>query len=141
MAKLIFIDTNVMLDFLVQRQPHFFLVERLFELAYSREIQLIASTLSFMNCHYIMRRHGMSEDHTRRLLKSMRTVCSAVRIDQSTIDTAFSSTFADMEDGVQHLCALEAKADAIVTRDEKDFKQSQLPVMSPGQSIAWILQS
>ena len=141
MAKLIFIDTNVMLDFMVQRQPHFFFVERLFELAYSKETQLIASSLSYINCHYILRRHGMSEDHTRRLLKNMRTLCSAVHIDQSIIDTAFNSTFADMEDGVQHLCALEAKADAIVTRDEKDFKQSLLPIMSPGQAIAWILQS
>jgi len=141
MVMRVFIDTNVMLDFLAKRQPHFFAAERLLSLAFEREIQIIASSLSFITSHYILGKHGFFEAEIRKLLKNMCAVCEVVKIDQGSITYALNSTFADMEDGVQHLCALEAKADVIVTRDEKDFKTSQLAVMNPNEFISWYLSS
>lgn len=137
-VKRIFIDTNVMLDFLAQREPYFSNAETLFALACSKKIRLIASSLSFITSHYVLDRQGMDEAHVRQLLQKACAMCKVVKIDHATIVGAINSPFKDMEDGLQHLCALSAKADMIITRNEKDFTKSQLPVMSPAEFIPFI---
>ena len=131
----LFIDTNVMLDFLVQREPHFATAESLFALACDKKIRLIASSLSFITSHYVLSRHGMDEKSIRLLLQKTCAMCEVEKIDRDTIANAIASPFKDMEDALQHLCALSAKADIIITRNEKDFTASQLPVMHPAEFI------
>jgi len=137
MIKRVFVDTNVMLDFLTRREPHFFSAEKLFELSYDRKIQMVISSLSFITSHFILHKQGISETSIRKLLKNVCAICKVVKIDQDTIINAISSTFVDMEDGVQYLCAVEAQADIIVTRNEKDFKQSQITVMHPSELVSF----
>ena len=135
--KRVFIDTNVMLDFLSQREPHFAAAEKLFALSCHRKIQIAASSLSFITSHYVLSKHGLSEASIRKMLKNMHTMCEVIKVGTATILDAINSTFEDMEDGLQHLCAIDAKAEVLVTRNEKDFKASQITVMHPTEFISF----
>ena len=54
-------------------------------------------------------------------------ICASSNI----IINANSSKFKDFEDGVQYFCAKEIKADLIISNNKKDFKLSDINVLTP----------
>src|ERR1035437_5630608 len=59
-----------------------------------------------------------------------------LKVDDHTIKNAITSGFPDFEDSIQYFCALESKKiDVIITRNIKDYRHSELPVMSPGDFL------
>lgn len=61
--------------------------------------------------------------------------CHVTVVDRSTVETSVASAFADFEDGMQNACAMECKADYIVTRNVDDFTTSSLNVVEPSQFL------
>ena len=59
-----------------------------------------------------------------------------VPIDRKALELARSMPGADFEDNLQIACAVEARLDAIVTRDPAGFLSSPIPVLTPAQLIA-----
>jgi predicted nucleic acid-binding protein len=133
--KRVFVDTNVIMDFLGKREPHYANAMKLFDFAFSKKIKIAISSLSVLNAHYLLGKCA-KEDEIRILLHGLCSFCELVKIDRDTIENALRLNFSDMEDGVQYLCAQEAKASVIVTRNEKDFKNSQIPVVNTEEFIA-----
>ena len=129
MQKL-FIDTNVMIDFLDNRSPFFKDIAKISSLAEDNQFQLVASSLSFVNAFYILRKKH-NNDLVRESLKKYRILCQVTVIDELVIDKSLFSEFSDFEDAVQYYSAMDSKSDIIITRNEKDFKNSEIPVMSP----------
>ena len=66
----------------------------------------------------------------------MRAIFQIVPVDGDAIDLAMKAQSADFEDAVQLACATRAKAVCVITRDERHFADSALPVMAPDIFLA-----
>ena len=133
----LFLDTNVIVDFVMRRPSFYAGASALFSLGYGGQVVLHASALSFANAAYIMR-NAYSIAEIRRITRSAQSVISVVPLSDTHLTAAFdeASPFTDIEDGMQHDSALEAGAQVIITRDIGDFAAASLPVMTPTQFLA-----
>jgi predicted nucleic acid-binding protein len=132
----IFLDTDVVLDHLADRQPFAEYAHRLLALAETGELIACVSVLSFSNLYYILRKlKGHADKLT--LLRQLKSLVQVLPVTDTEIAAAFSSSFKDFEDAIQYF---SAKADghiiAIVTRNRVDYSGSQIPVMSPDEFLA-----
>lgn len=137
MSKLL-IDTNVVLDLLAKRKPHHIESMQLFSLADKKEVDLVISTLSIVNVHYILSERMKIKD-SRSILGKFKVLVNAYELNDKIIDLALNDmNFKDFEDGLQYYTALESECDLIVTRNLKDFKESAIPVLSPKEYLTKI---
>jgi len=135
MSDRLFLDTNVLLDHLLDREPFANDAAELWSMAERREIVGYISAISFNFVYYIVRHHA-NERAARRAIKGLRDVFEITEVDAQIIHQAIDSDFADFEDAIQHACALRANATHLVTRDLADFRRSGLPVVSPDAYLA-----
>ncbi len=132
----IFLDTDVALDHLADRQPFAEFAHRLMALAETGEIIICLSALSFSNLYYILRKlKGHSE--SLAMLDKLKQLVRVSSVTETEIHSALSSRFKDFEDAIQHFAAkTEAGISAIVTRNKADYAGSEIPVMSPEEFLA-----
>ena len=136
--KLIFLDTNVIIDFLADRRPFSLTAAEIFNASLSGNVKLFISSVSFNNIYYILRQ-SLSHNVTIKLLEELSEMTEIVDVTKTIIKKSLKSEFKDFEDAIQYNCALTInKIDFIVTRDSKDFKKSSLPVMNPQEAIGII---
>lgn len=125
----LFLDTNVILDLLANREPHFVSIARLATLADQKKLVLVSSPLSFTTVDFILNKYE-SEDSVRAKLRKFKIICEVGEVNEEIIDKGLNSAFKDFEDAVQYYSALQANCSVIITRNAKDFKQSSIPVMT-----------
>jgi predicted nucleic acid-binding protein len=135
--KKLLVDTNIILDLLAKRNPFYYAAGRLFTLADHGKVELLVSALSFANTHYILSRQLPDKD-SRKVLRNLKSLVNTVSLDDNIIDLALNSDFKDFEDALQYFSAIEYTADAIITRNQKDFKLAQIPVMSGQEYLSQI---
>ncbi len=136
--KFIFLDTNVIIDFLADRQPFSLMAAEIFNASLSGNVKIFISSISYNNIYYILRQ-SLSHNETIKLLEELSEMTEIVDVTKSIIKKSSKSEFKDFEDAIQYNCALTiSKIDFIVTRDSKDFKKSTLPVMNPQEAIGII---
>ena len=125
--KKLFLDTDVLIDFLSDRQPFSEQAVQLFAFAIKHKYSLLISALSFDNIYYVLRRNGFSHVASIKALKKMHEVTHCVPIHAHTISAALESDFKDFEDGVQYHAALEnGQIEFFITRNIKDYKYSEM---------------
>jgi predicted nucleic acid-binding protein len=135
-VKTLFLDTNIVIDFLADRKPFSVPATKLFKLAFQREVMLYISAISYNNIYYLFQK-SYTHLETIVLLKSLLATTQTVELGQSVINQALNAKFADFEDAIQYHCALGIPGlQGIVTRNAKDFRKSELPVLSPHEALA-----
>lgn len=132
----VFIDTNVMLDLLLEREEWVDDAARLFSKADRKEIELLCCPLSFSTAIYLMQRLKFSRKEIVRKLTIVKSLCTLTTVDGSVLDRVLQSDFVDLEDAIQHYSALESSAEVIVTRNKKDYAQAKVSVMTPAEFLA-----
>ena len=130
MAK-IFVDTDVCIDLLSGRKPFNAVAEKLFSLADTGKIKICVSSLSFANIDYVLRSQYSSGNQSRQIIATFKTLVSVLAVDNKTIDLAIASDFNDFEDAIQYYTAIENGITILVTRNIKDFKKSNIKIMTP----------
>ena len=125
----IFVDTNIVLDLLSKRIKYLPETQILFTLAAQNKIQLYVSTLTFANVHYIMA-HQMKIQDARKKLRQLKSLVHPVAFDERILELTLEGSFKDYEDSIQYYSALSCAADILLTRNKKDFKSSDLPVLN-----------
>lgn len=129
----IFIDTNVLLDFLLNRDGADE-AEAIFRLSEQDAFLLLLSSLSMSNIAYITRKIYKGE----QLYEELEMVRSFVRltvIDEVCVDEAISLRAIDFEDSLQYISAKKANADVIVTNNIKHFHFDDIKVMTPAEFL------
>ena len=126
----ILVDTNILLDFLLQREPFFHDAERLFQAIDSGQIVGYATATTLTDIFYIARRHTRSIEQAREAVSETLTAMEICPVNREVLEVAFSSGFADFEDAIQVACAVAQGLDAILTRDNQGFLNSSVPVLS-----------
>ena len=132
----IFLDTDVVLDHLADRQPFAEYAHRIFALAETGGLTACVSSLSFSNLYYILRKLKGHAD-ALALLGKLKLLVRVSAVSKLEIQSALSSSFKDFEDAIQHFAAkAEGGISAIVTRNRDDYSASEIPVLSPDEFIA-----
>jgi predicted nucleic acid-binding protein len=131
MIPKIFLDTNVILDDLLVRTPFDIEANRFFEEAESGNIELYASSLTFCNVAYVIRKIKSATD-IPIILGDLMEAMTVVSIDAIVIEKAIKSGYKDFEDAVQYQAALNYFGlTHFVTRNKKDFTETLLPILTP----------
>lgn len=131
----LFIDTDVIIDFLIDRKPFSREAAIIFTLIERKKLKGYASSLTFSNLYYILRKF---ESHTRVISKldNLSRLLSLLKVDGQIIRNAINSGFPDFEDSIQYFCASGfKKIEVIITGNTGDYKNSELPVMTPGDFL------
>jgi predicted nucleic acid-binding protein len=132
----VFLDSDVALDHLADRQPFSEYAHRLFALAETGEITVCFSALAFSNLYYVLRKlKGHQEPLT--LLGQLHRLVEVTTVGEAEISAALASTFNDFEDAIQHFAAKgDGGVTTIFTRNKRDFAVSEIPVQSPYEYLA-----
>ncbi len=137
--KRLFLDTNVVIDFLADRKPFSDAAAILFETAANKKTQVFISAVSYNNIYYILSQH-LTHAQTLKLLATLKEMSTTVAVTDDTIASAIASDFKDFEDAIQYHCALSvSKLDAIITRNTKDFRKSTIAILTPQEAVNVLL--
>lgn len=125
----IFLDTNIVLDFLGERAKFYDSVAKVLTLADKKMIKVFTSPTSIGNTFYVLAKYENAKVALEKIRK-FKLLCSISVMDEEVVEKAINSDFKDFEDAMQYYSAISANCDLIITRNEKDFKNSMIPVMN-----------
>lgn len=129
------IDTNILIDVLCEREEFYLESKKVFDLCCSRKTKGIIAAHSITNIFYILRK-GYTDEQRRNLLLSLFKYFNISSVDEQKLRSALiRSDFKDFEDCLQNECAVEEKADCIITRNKKDFENADVKVYTPKEFI------
>ena len=131
----ILIDTNVILDVLLKREPFCKAAIEVLELAKLNNVQEYVSASAITDIYYLACRQLKNKELARGLLKKLLTVVSVAGVSEQEINEALELEWNDFEDSVQYSVAFLQGMDAIITRNLNDYKQSEIPVWQPEQAL------
>jgi predicted nucleic acid-binding protein len=127
----LFIDTDIIIDFLTDRKPYSREAAIIFTLIDQKKLKGYASSLTFSNLFYVLRKLEPPKKVIAKL-DSLSKLLTVLKVDDQNIRDAIETGFPDFEDSIQYFCALDCKKiEVIITRNTKDYKKSNLPVMIP----------
>lgn len=127
----IMIDTNVVLDILLKREPFFEASYGALKQAMVNDSECLVSAAAVTDIFYLLHKElhdtGKAKEGLERLLRLI-LVADVLALD---IRTAISDSMSDFEDAVVHAVAARNKADYILTRNPRDFEGSTVPAITP----------
>ncbi len=132
-------DTNVLIDFLLDRAPFAEAAADLLSRADRGQIQGLACADSFTTIFYLMQK-AINREAARRHISSLLSVLDVTPVNRATLEQAAESGLRDFEDAVVVESARQASVDCVVTRNEKDFAGSRVTVYSPRALLALLAE-
>ena len=130
----VFVDTDIVLDLLSARQPHHKYAAILFSHADQGKIKIFISSLAFANLNYILSKQ-LSANQSRKLLVKLKTLVTVLPVNDKIIALALESDFNDFEDAIQYHVARENNINTLLTRNLRDFKKSQIVILTAQQFL------
>lgn len=128
-------DTNVVLDVLLQRKPFAKEATTLFSYTETNYIDGWLGATTITTIHYLLRK-SLSKNKAHIHIESLLKLFHISAVNRPVLENALKSNFSDYEDAVLYQSAYHAKLDAIVTRNPKDFKQSEIVVYTPKELVS-----
>ena len=125
------IDTNIVLDVLLKREPFCELSAKVLGLCSRKDIHEYVSASSITDIYYIARRQMKSKDSARKLLQKLLRIISVAGVTEEDILMALRLDWTDFEDSVQYAVAVMSGFDGVVTRNPEDFKNAEITVWQP----------
>lgn len=128
------LDSDVILDYVLNRQPFHGGAEKVFEALASIQFVGYVSAIALLNVHYFAEKE-VNRAFALAEVEQLLQVLEVAPINESSFHTAFTLGFDDYEDAVQCASAIAEGLDAIVTRDLDDYQNSPIPVYSPADFL------
>ncbi len=132
----IFVDTDVILDLLMEREPFQKAAVRIFKQIELKKIEGYTSPLVIANLHYLLSKI-YDKKKSIELLSELLKIITITKIDAETIKKVFKEKrVKDLEDLIQYYSAIEKNIDFIVTRNVKDFpKTDDIIIINPDELV------
>ena len=128
------IDGNIILDVLQRREPHYADSSKIWKLCETDRAEGFVSALTLANLVYIMRKE-LDAEKTENVLKQLTLIFRIADLTQADVMKAAEMRWGDFEDAVQANTAKRIGADAIVTRNIRDFRQSAVTAFTPTECL------
>jgi len=132
--KQVLLDTNIILDVALQREPFFETAIQLFGKIDEGEIKGFLTASSITDIYFISKK-TCGREKTIAFIRELIDVFEVLSVTKQTIMDALASEFIDFEDAVQYCVADINRMDVIVTRNKSDFKFSTIEVNTPDELI------
>jgi len=126
----VLIDTNIIIDVFAEREPHYSYSASVLGLCGKRITGCITPSQT-NDIYYILRRAGKSVVSAKNIIKTLTDNVKVVTSNSADVQNALASEMPDYEDALLACCAKRQKARYVVTRNEKDFKKSPIPAITP----------
>ena len=131
--KKVFLDTNVLLDFVLGREGMKDALAIL-QLQEDNKVYLLTSILSMANVAYVAKK-GRTKEELYELMQGLSEMIHTLQMDEIQLQEALSVIAPDFEDMLQMICSKTHDCDAIITRNKKDFTLSETPVYTPDEFL------
>ena len=125
------LDTNVVLDYMLQRQPNYEYCRKIINRAIDNDDYEIISASAITDIFYIAKRQGRDSYDVQDAITDLLDLVHAASITEDDIRTALKLKWKDFEDAVQYAVAIANGADYIISSNKKDFDGAQIPVLTP----------
>ena len=129
------IDTNVVPDVLLRREPFFRTAAEVLNLTQRDEVREYVTASAITDIYYIANKQMKDRDAVRDLLKRLLMVVSVAAVSEREIQNALNLAWGDFEDSVQYSVALLNEMDGIVTRNPSDYQEANMRIWLPEQAL------
>ena len=130
MKKRIFVDTNILLDVLLEREGYYYDALKIWANAENGNVEACIAAISLNNIHYVMRKLK-SETTAMIAIKILLRIFKVVPVDADILGLAVDFHDKDFEDDIQLQCALKAKCSQLFTRNPNHYDHSAIAVVPP----------
>ena len=131
------IDANVLLDVLANREPFVEDSSKIWKLCETDRINGYISTLTFADLVYVLRKK-LDPQKIENVLNSLKLIFTFTEMNEKDLSDAAALKWNDYKDAIQSVIASRIKADCIITRNIKDFKDSSATAFTPSEILARI---
>lgn len=131
----VLLDTNIVLDFFLEREPFFQEANEVFEAIAAERLEGFVSASSATDIFYICKRQTQSAAEAKRIITGVMAILSIRLVERISLEIALDLSIADFENAVQHACAIQQQLDAIVTRNSQDFPTAAMPILTVNQLL------
>lgn len=133
--KKLFLDTNIIIDFIADRKPFSKYALEIFRYAEEGKVKIFTSSHSIATTHYLLKKY-VEEKQLRTILSNLLDYLVVLPVTSDTLKKSLKSNHKDFEDAIQIICASsESEMDFIITRNIKDFKNSEITVLAPDEFL------
>lgn len=135
--KKVFLDTNVILDYYLDREGFSNDAEAILAYGYNQKCTLYVSSLTYANVAYIARKKFPGEA-IYSVLSTLLEMAEITPMDSVVVKSAVALQAKDFEDALQYFSAKSVEVDCIVTRNVKDYQFSEIPLITPHDFLSQI---
>lgn len=129
--KNIFIDTNILGDLIAERKPFSKYAVKNFTSVENKKIRLYTSSYSYSAIYYLLKKF-VDDKTLREILLGLFKYITIIPVDVEVLLKGLRSKQKDFEDSIQQYCATSIeKMDGLITRNIKNFKGSEIPILAP----------
>lgn len=129
------IDTNIVLDVMLKREPFYSLSFEILGLAKRDDVEEYVSASAITDIYYLAYRQIRDKSRVKKLMKELLMVVSVASVSKQEIENAISLEWNDFEDSVQYSVAYLQEMDGIVTRNPNDYREAEIKVWKPEELL------
>ncbi|MCW7466055.1 PIN domain-containing protein [Leptospira levettii] len=134
MIRSVYLDSDIIIDYLYAREPFFQESVQLISLIENKQIKGSISSLIVWNIFYILAKYT-NEKTARELIKEFITIIEIIPIDEKIINQGLNSSIKDFEDSIQYFAAKSKKIEYLITRNKKDYPDGEIKPLSPKEFL------
>jgi predicted nucleic acid-binding protein len=134
MKDKLFLDTNVVIDLLGEREPFYDSIAKIATLADKGKIQLIVSALTYSTVYYVLSKFE-DKKVVKEKIRKFKVIAETSDLTDIIVDKGLASKFNDFEDSLQYYSAEKMNCNVFITRNEKDFKESEILILNPDKYL------
>jgi len=131
----VLIDTNVILDYLLKREPYAADALRIMALCEHRQIYGYVSASSVTDIYYVYQKATRNTEQSKQSIRIILDMLNVAAVDGDTLMEALGLDWKDFEDSVQYTVGIGISADCIITQNVKDYSDSDIEVMTPSEFL------
>jgi len=133
----VLVDTNVVLDLLLDRRPFAEAAARVFALIEESRIEGFLCATTVTTIDYLLRQ-ALAPAEARETLQRLLSLFEIAPVNRPVLEQALCSGISDFEDAVLEQAGRLVHVDAITTRNMRDFKKSSIPVFDPPELLSTV---
>ena len=130
----VLIDTNIIMDVALQRQPFFAASNLVLSLIQQKQVEGYVSASTFGDLYYLIRK-DQGRELALDFLSRLATICKVANVNETAIKMALTANFRDFEDAIQYSTAVINQLEAIITRNPQDYPNVTIRILTPTQLI------
>jgi len=130
----VYIDSDVIIDYLYDREPFNINSKIIFAHIERKTVTGYISSLILWNIYYVLSKY-LGEKEARKKIKLFRSLIEIIAIDGKIIDQGLNSSIKDFEDSIQYYAAKSMNVDFLITRNKKDYPKTGLSILNPDEFI------